>query len=221
MLNVVLAVAVLLLLFLAVGPHLLPYRPVTMLTGSMAPEIPAGSMVVDVAKPTSALRVGDVVTFHAPVTGRPVVTHRVVSVDRQDGRTLIRTRGDANSGLDPWTAVVHGDTVWQVRAVIPHLGDAVRLLRTAQAHRWVVWIAPAVVLAWFLAGVWRRRPESVEGGEPPWEPFPDEPAAPSLSSPASSRPRVSEPQRGGRRRPLGRRRSQRRPRHSNRRSPSR
>jgi signal peptidase len=157
--------AVLGFLFLAVGPHLLPYRTVTMLTGSMRPLIPPGAVAVDVREPVSALRAGQIISFHAPEAGNPVVTHRVVSVQRRNGQVLIRTRGIANSANDPWVAVVHGNDIWRVRAVVPHLGDGIRLLRSRGIHLLVAWLVPAALLLWFLTGVWR--PRKVEnGGEP-------------------------------------------------------
>ena len=163
-LEVTVVAAIVLFLFLAVGPRLLPYRTVTMLTGSMAPKIPAGAVAVDVREPVSQLRPGQVVSFHSPLPGHPVVTHRVVSVEHRDGNTLIRTRGDANTADDPWLAVVHGDAVWRVRGVVPVLGRVVRALRTPTVHPLVAWVLPALLLLWFLAGVWRTprpAPEAV------------------------------------------------------------
>ena len=161
LLDAVVMVAVLLFLFLAVGPRVLPYRTVTMLTGSMRPSIPPGSVAVDVAEPVSAIRPGQVLTFHSPLPGHPVVTHRVVSVSHRDGRTLVRTRGDANSAADPWLAVVHGDHVWRVRADLPYLGNAIRMLHRPVAHAVLAWVLPALLLVWFLAGVWRRPTRTV------------------------------------------------------------
>lgn len=172
LLDAALVLAVLLFGFLAVGPRLLPYRTVTMLTGSMRPTIPVGAVAVDVAEPLSALRAGQIISFHAPVAGQPVVTHRVVSVQHRDGRVLIRTRGDANSGQDPWIAVVHGTTVWRVRAVIPHLGSAVRALRSPSLHLALVWVAPAALLAWLLAAIWMPSRRSRSGDPEPTSPYP-------------------------------------------------
>jgi signal peptidase len=185
-LNAVLVVAVVLLLFLAVGPRLLPYRTVTMLTGSMGTTVPTGALVVDTPMPVEQLRTGDVITFNAPIDGHPVVTHRVVGVERQDGRTLVRTRGDANTGNDPWLAEVHGNTVWQVRAVIPHLGAGIRVLRELQASVALLWVVGGLALVWFLVGVWRR-PTAPEGGaaqcEAERDPYPAEPSSLPQSRP--------------------------------------
>jgi signal peptidase len=179
--DAALVAALLLFGFLAVGPHLLPYRTVTMLTGSMRPLIPPGSVAVDVREPMSALRPGQIISFHAPEGGHPVVTHRVVSVQHRDGQVLIRTRGIANSANDPWVAVVHGKDVWRVRAVVPHLGEGIRLLRSRGIHLVVAWLVPAGLLLWFLVGIWRPKtaPETSTGGEP-------ECPAPLASAPSRS-----------------------------------
>lgn len=155
------ALAVLAFLFFAVGPHLLPYRTVTMLTGSMRPLIVPGDVAVVVAEPVSALRPGQVITFHAPTIDRPVVTHRLVSVEHRDGAVLLRTKGDANAAADPWLAKVEGDTVWRLRGTVPGAGAVIRALRTPPLRPALLYVVPAVLLGWLLAGVWRRREETV------------------------------------------------------------
>lgn len=155
-LTALMAVAVAGLLFFAVGPRLLPYRTVTMLSGSMRPGIPTGAVVVDVAEPLAALRPGQVISFEAPVAGHPVVTHRVVEVHRWRGQTVVRTKGDANPGADPWLAVVHGRRVWRARFVLRGTGALIRLLRRPSVHLAVAWLAPAALLGWLLVGLWRR-----------------------------------------------------------------
>lgn len=156
LLDITVVVAVAFFAFFAIGPRLLPYQTVTMLTGSMRPAIPPGAVAVELSEPVAALRAGQVISFHAPEPGHPVVTHRVVAVRRVNGQVLVRTRGDANGGVDPWVAVVHGSRVWQVRAVVPGLGSALRWLRQPHVHLLVVWVGPALLLCWFLAGVWRE-----------------------------------------------------------------
>ena len=143
-------------LAVAVGPRFAPYRTVTELSGSMSPQIRTGDLVVDVAEPAAAVRPGQVLSFKAPTAGHPVTTHRVISVERRDGKTLIRTRGDANPNADPWLARVDDDTVWRVRAVVPVLGAVIRALRSPAAHATLLYVAPAGLLCWLLVGIWRR-----------------------------------------------------------------
>jgi signal peptidase len=143
-------------LALAVGPHLLGYRTTTMLSGSMSPGIRPGDVIVDVAEPVSAVRVGQILTIQTPTPTHFVDSHRVIEVVRKGGLTYIRTQGDANSQPDPWLAELHGDTVWRVRGVVPHLGQAIVALRSPTAHILLIWVAlPLLVLAG-AAEIWRQ-----------------------------------------------------------------
>ncbi|KQS58408.1 hypothetical protein ASG36_10025 [Geodermatophilus sp. Leaf369] len=158
--DLVVLVAVLAFCFLAAGPHLLGYRTVTMLTASMAPGIEPGDVVVALPIPVAEVEPGMVITYAIPIGDRRVVSHRVVSVDRAvDGTTTIQTQGDANDGLDPWQATLDGDTAWQVRAVVPHLGSAIALLRSPVLTQTLVWVVPAVLVGWALLGIWRPADE--------------------------------------------------------------
>lgn len=66
-------------------------------TGSMAPEIPQGSLVwTETADPA----VGDVIVYESHL-GKPTV-HRVTDVRTVDGTTYYRTQGDANPSPDAY-----------------------------------------------------------------------------------------------------------------------
>jgi signal peptidase len=150
-----LAVAVLAFLLLAVGPRLMGYQTVTMLTGSMAPLINPGDVVVTTPIHASDLRVGDIITYSIPVEDRRVVTHRVIEIIPGPA-AAVRTKGDANAGADPWTATLQGDTVYRQVAVIPHLGDAIRALREPPVRTALTYGAPALLVAGLLAAIWRK-----------------------------------------------------------------
>jgi signal peptidase I len=152
----VVGLAVALFLLLAVGPHLLGYRTMTMLTGSMAPQINPGDVVVSSPVSVDELAAGMVISYHIPVDDHRVVTHRIVSVEHDtDGSVTVQTKGDANQTVDPWKATLHGETAYQARAVIPHLGYAIEALRTPAVRTALVYGAPALLAAWLLLGIWR------------------------------------------------------------------
>lgn len=145
-----------LFLGIGVGPHIFGYRPVTMLSGSMTPTIRPGDMAIDTPEPLSAVRVGQILTIRTPTPSGYVDSHRVTHVQRlSDGAIVIRTKGDANKVQDPWHAQLHGPTVWRVRAVLPRLGYLVNALRGPLPHVLLLWVAPLVLVAWLLAGIWR------------------------------------------------------------------
>jgi signal peptidase len=154
--TLLLGLAVLGLLAVTIGPRLLHYRTATMLTASMSPAIHSGDVIVDTPLALSDVRVGQVLTYHIPVEDHRVVSHRVVEVQRPgQGIVNIRTQGDANTAPDPWTATLSGDTVWQVRAVVPRAGTAIRALRIPLVHTVLTAAVPVLVLCWLLLGIWR------------------------------------------------------------------
>jgi signal peptidase len=132
-----------------------------MLTGSMAPLINPGDVVVSVATPVSELRSGDVITYGIPVEDRRIETHRVIELTRnENGTTTIRTKGDANNGPDPWTATVQGETVHVHAATLPYLGSMIRALREPLVLQTLMYGAPAVLVAMLLLSIWKNEPEA-------------------------------------------------------------
>jgi len=160
---VLLLVGLVSFLGLAVGPHVLGYRTSTMLTGSMAPGIEPGDMVVTVPRNHSELAVGDVISYHIPVEDHRVETHRVVEIDREGVRTTVRTKGDANPNVDPWVAVLDGDTVYEEVLVVPHVGTVIRALRAPVVHDVLLWLAIGGMLVSGLTSIWSRNATGTTG----------------------------------------------------------
>jgi len=166
--NGVLLVCVLAFFAIALGPHLFGYRTATMLTGSMEPGIMPGDVVVTVPKPTSELKVGDVISYQIPIEDHRVETHRVTKIVRgKDGSTTIRTKGDNNPNVDPWTATLSDDTVWEARAVVPKLGTAIRVLRTPAVRHGVFWFAFGGLILLGLTLIWGKEEEGADGDDEP------------------------------------------------------
>jgi signal peptidase len=165
--NVLLLVVVLAFAGLAVGPHVLGYRTMTMLTGSMAPVINPGDVTVAVQEPTADLAVGQIISYQIPVDDHRVVSHRVVKVTHGAGGTVtVQTKGDHNAAADPWTAVVSDSRVWTVRAVVPHLGDVIRALRGPWLHIAFLYVGPALLTLLLLAEIWRSPRARADEGSP-------------------------------------------------------
>ena len=159
----VMGLAVLAFLFLAVGPHLLGYRTMTMLTSSMSPEIDPGDVTVVTPIAISEVTEGMVITYHKPIEDHSLVTHRVVSVvNGPDGTVQVQTKGDANTAVDPWIATLQGDTAYEVRAVVPELGHVIQALRAPVVSQLLLYGAPALLVGWVLLTIWRPTSEDAE-----------------------------------------------------------
>ena len=162
-----LGLAVLTFALLAVGPHVFGYRTMTMLTGSMAPEINPGDVTIVTPVAVSEVTEGMVITYHRPIEDHSLVTHRIISVQRgTDGTVTVQTKGDANDAADPWTATLEGDTAYQVRAVIPELGHVIEALRAPVVTQALLYGAPALLVGWLLLTIWRpARDDETEGDD--------------------------------------------------------
>jgi len=79
-------------------PSLLGFRPMTVLTGSMSPQINPGDVIIDKRINTEDIRLGDIVTYR--VNSTMLVTHRVVNVLNKDDKLTFETKGDANNSPD-------------------------------------------------------------------------------------------------------------------------
>ena len=91
-------------------------------TPSMGITAPVGTLVLTTPPQPSALRVGDVVTFHPPTSPRETYTHRIISI-LPNG--TLSTKGDANGAVDPWRLAT-SDLVGTPIAVLPGLGWLIR-----------------------------------------------------------------------------------------------
>lgn len=137
---------------LAVGvliPRVAGAQPYTVLTSSMTPDLPPGTLVV--VKPVDAadLRVGDVVTYQLRSGDPEVVTHRIRQVNAVvDGTVSFQTRGDANDVADR-DAVRPVQIKGKLWYAVPFLGRA-NLLLTGRQHQLLVYVAATVLLGYAL-----------------------------------------------------------------------
>lgn len=158
-----LAVVAGLALVLIVVPKATGSVPLTVLTSSMEPRLPPGTLVVVRPIDPRDIRVGQVVTYQI-ASGEPeVVTHRVVAISStSDGRQRFAFRGDANAQDDAvlvQPAQIRG-ALWYS---VPGVGWANDLVN-GTARAWVVPIAAsalfaysAVMMALGISPVARRR----------------------------------------------------------------
>lgn len=82
-------------------PRIAGATPYTILTSSMEPKYPPGTLVVVKPRPAEEIGVGTVVTYQLESGQKAVATHRVVSVSYgATGEPIFTTQGDANDGVD-------------------------------------------------------------------------------------------------------------------------
>lgn len=106
-------------------PKILGGQSLAVLSGSMEPGIPVGSIVVAMPVDASDLQVGDVVTYK--LTEDTLVTHRVVEINAEE--QTITTKGDANEVNDS-NPVPYENVVGRVKFHLPYAGYISIYIRT-------------------------------------------------------------------------------------------
>ena len=138
-------------LFLAAGWYLMQYFcAYVVLSGSMEPEIPTGSVVV-VDGRKKEWNPGDVITYRR---GNMVVTHRIVE-KREEGYC---TKGDSNEEED--TGIVsEGQVIGNVITVLPWIGYGIVWLRQ---RRILFFLTVIAAMLFTVRRLWHDRKEIEE-----------------------------------------------------------
>ncbi len=131
------------------GPRLLGWRLMVVLSGSMEPVYPVGSVVYVRPASPREVRVGDPITF-TQSDGKTVVTHRVVRIDSENQRFY--TKGDANQiedgGATPFSRLI-GKPVFDV----PGLGYAASYLASPRGRIVFATVLACILILTFLPGL--------------------------------------------------------------------
>ncbi len=147
-------------------PVALGWRPYTVLTGSMRPQIQPGDVVMDRPILARDMHVGDVVTFSDPTRGGKLVTHRIRSIAHGARITTVETRGDANNTSERWT-VQTKDRVGLVVFVMPKIGHVATLVRNPLGILVLV-VLPVLGLGYLaLRSIWRDDTDEPDAGNDP------------------------------------------------------
>lgn len=176
------AVVLLAIVVLVVVPKATGAVPLSVLSGSMSPSIPAGSMVIVRPVDGADIEIGDVITYQLRPGDPTLVTHRVVGITYGAEPTFI-TRGDANTIVDrdPVRVEQIRGEVWYAVPFVGHLADRLDGAERDLLRQGLAGVLLAASL-WCVAG-WirsKRRPVPVESGTAPW-PAPDGQPAPLLT----------------------------------------
>lgn len=129
----------------------------TVLTRSMEPGLPPGTLLVVRPAAANSLHVGDVVTYQLHSGEAEVVTHRIVRVETSSGGTTrYITRGDANAVADaaPVRAQQVRGRVWYA---VPAAGWLAVAKHSAVLQPWILGLGALLVLyGLFSIVTWRR-----------------------------------------------------------------
>jgi len=119
------------------------YKILTVLSGSMAPAIKMGGVVI--VKPLPNYKIGDVITFGPYSKTKPPITHRIYDIKVVNSEPVYITKGDANNAPDT-REVAKKDIVGKVLFTIPYLGYAVAFAKKPLGFALIVIVPAATII---------------------------------------------------------------------------
>jgi signal peptidase I len=131
------------------------YRFFIVMSGSMAPRIPTGAVVMSKPQPAAHIKVGQIITFVAPDGSARLITHRVYAIVHRNGKTGYRTKGDANPVADAWT-VSFPHQVGVEHLAIPWAGYMLYGLSQHRARLLLLGLIAAGVASLLVGRLWRE-----------------------------------------------------------------
>jgi len=118
------------------------YKLFTVQSGSMEPEVLKGSIVV--IKPQADYTKGDVITISEPENPKVSLTHRIVAIEKKEGKILYTTKGDANKTADTEKRPQE-NVIGKVLFSVPYAGYPVSYGKTRDGLIFLV-VIPATII---------------------------------------------------------------------------
>jgi len=136
-------VAVALLLIVSILPITGNYKVMTVISGSMAPAIKMGSVVI--VKPASDYKIGDVITFGPYSKTKAPTSHRIYDIKVVDGQPVYITKGDVNNAPDA-RELQKRDIVGKVLFSVPFVGYAVDFAKKPMGFALIIVVPAAIII---------------------------------------------------------------------------
>ncbi|MEL7977240.1 signal peptidase I [Isoptericola sp. F-RaC21] len=148
-----LGLVLLLAALVIVVPKLVGGIPLTILSGSMEPNLPVGSLAVVRPVDAAEIRIGDILTYLPNPDDPTAITHRVIAVDHhQDDTRTFTVQGDANATADdPVQEYQVRGRVWYA---VPWLGY-VNATVNGEHRAVAVYVVAGVFFLWAVSLWWR------------------------------------------------------------------
>lgn len=146
---------------LLIIPKFMGYEEMAVLTGSMEPNYPVGSLIFVKEIEPDQLEVGDVITYR--LDSDTVVTHRIVEIDKEV--QTVTTKGDANSSNDG-SPVPYSEIVGKAHFKIPYLGYVSMNIKTPKGIMAICGVLIAIILLTFLPEIFSPEEEEEQKEKP-------------------------------------------------------
>ena len=128
-------------------PRVLGYEIYTVVSGSMEPAIPTGSLVYIEGAQPEEIEEGDVIAFYGARDSAAVITHRVVENNALMGQ--FTTKGDANEKADV-NPVSYEEFIGKLAVSVPYLGKLAQIFTSTEGK---IGAAALILAALLLHGI--------------------------------------------------------------------
>lgn len=120
---------VILLCSLLVLPGMTGFHMYNVLSGSMEPTIPVGSLLYVRSGDPEQVEDEDIIAFYSSLEDSGIITHRVVKNNVVSG--TFTTKGDANDKEDP-TPVSYDNYIGRVTLSVPYVGRVLTIMTSLE-----------------------------------------------------------------------------------------
>ena len=127
--GIVLIVLVILLCSLLVLPGMTGFHMYNVLSGSMEPAIPVGSLLYVHGKVPEDVEEDEIIAFYSSNEDSGIITHRVVKNNVVSGS--FTTKGDANEKEDP-TPVPYENYIGSIVLSVPYVGRVLTIMTSLE-----------------------------------------------------------------------------------------
>lgn len=153
-LATILIIIVVLIAVPLVVPRIFGYQVYGVLSGSMEPNYPIGSIIYVENIDTSKIKVDDVITFKMSAKSNVVATHRVIEIN-QDEQSFT-TKGDANKEKDSAT-VSKQRVLGRAIFCIPLFGYISMFTQSSIGIITSIGVIALIFILWFLADRFKKK----------------------------------------------------------------
>ena len=150
-------IAFIILIAICLAGSMLPipenYKIMIVQSGSMAPAIKTGSIVI--VKPSPDYKVGDIITFGDFSRTKIPTTHRIVEVKNENGEISYITKGDANNAPDQ-KEVLEKEIIGKELFNIPYFGFVVAFAQKPIGFALLIVFPAMIVILDELKNIWKE-----------------------------------------------------------------
>lgn len=135
-------------------PRIFGYEVYSVVSGSMEPAIPTGSLVYIKSIEPEKVEEDSVIAFYSPSNPDAIITHRVVINKVVSGE--FTTKGDANQAEDP-SPVPYDNLVGKVTLSIPYAGELLSGIASTEGKIIIVGIVIEALALQVIAAIIQKK----------------------------------------------------------------